>query len=177
MMVVKKYVTVVVAIGAAAAVSLVVQVRAGGDKIAFPENYSKGVHYVTVDKPTKQVHEFYAAPAAIDAARKGEPMPDGTVLVGVHYNAKLDADGNPVKGPDGRFIKADLRAYAVMEKRKGWGTEYSEDKRNGEWEYQVFNADKTPNEKVNLGVCFDCHRPEANHDYVYTYDKLKTATR
>jgi hypothetical protein len=177
MMVVKKYVTVVVAIGAAAAVSLVVQVRAGGDKIAFPENYSKGVHYVTVDKPTKQVHEFYAAPAAIDAARKGEPMPDGTVLVGVHYNAKLDADGNPVKGPDGRFIKADLRAYAVMEKRKGWGTEYSEDKRNGEWEYRVFNADKTPNEKVNLGVCFDCHRPEANHDYVYTYDKLKTATR
>jgi Cytochrome P460 len=176
MMIRRKYVAIAGAIGAVAAVSLVVQVRAGADKVAFPENYAKGVVYVTVDKPSKQVHEFYAAPAAIDAAHKGEPMPDGTVLIGVQYNAKLDAEGNPVKGPDGRFIKADLRGYAVMEKRKGWGTDYPEDKRNGEWEYRVFNADKTPNEKVNTGVCFDCHRPQASNDYVYTYDKLKTAT-
>jgi hypothetical protein len=171
-----RYAVVAVVIGAVAALSLAVQVRAGADKVAFPENYAKGVRYFTVDKPTKQVHEFYASPAAIDAAHKGEPMPDGTVLVGVHYNAKLDADGNPVKGPDGRFVKADLRAYAVMEKRKGWGTDYPADKRNGEWEYRVFNADKTPNEKVSTGACFDCHLPQASHDYVYSYDDLKTAT-
>jgi Cytochrome P460 len=171
----RKYAVVAVAVGAAAALSLV-QVWAGADKVAFPENYAKGTVYVTVDKPTKQVHEFYAAPAAIEAAKKGQPMPDGTVLIGVQYNAKLDADGNPIKGPDGRFIKADLRGYAVMEKRKGWGTDYPEDKRNGEWEYRVFNADKTPNEKVATGVCFDCHRPQASNDYVYTYDKLKAAT-
>jgi hypothetical protein len=77
------------------------------------------------------------------------------VFIGVLYNAQLDADGNPVKGPDGRFVKADLRGYAVMEKRKGWGTDYPEDKRNGEWEYRAFKADKTPNEQINLGVCFD----------------------
>jgi hypothetical protein len=35
---------------------------------------------MTVDKPSKQVHEFYAAPASIEAARKGEPMP-GTAAV------------------------------------------------------------------------------------------------
>jgi len=29
-----------------------------------------------------------------------------------------------------------------MEKRTGWGSEYPEAKRNGEWEYQVFHADK-----------------------------------
>src|SRR5690348_17498809 len=86
-----KYAVVGIAVGAVAALSLAVQVRAGADKVAFPENYGKGVHYLTVDKPSKQVHEFYAAPAAIDAAHKGEPMPDGTVFVGVHYNAKLDA--------------------------------------------------------------------------------------
>ncbi|HML12527.1 MAG TPA: cytochrome P460 family protein [Xanthobacteraceae bacterium] len=171
-----KYAVVAVAVGAVAALSLTIQVRAAADKVAFPESYAKGVHYFTVDKPSKQVHEFYAAPAAIDAARKGEPMPEGTVLVGVQYNAKLDAEGNPVKGPDGRFVKADLRAYAVMEKRKGWGTDYPEDKRNGEWEYRVFNADKTPNEKINYGVCFDCHRPQASHDYVYSYDDLKATT-
>jgi len=80
------------------------------------------------------------------------------------------------RGLDGRFVKADLRGYAVMEKRKGWGTDYPEDKRNGEWEYRAFKADKTPNEQINLGVCFDCHRPQAKQDYVHSYDNLKTAT-
>jgi len=171
-----KYALAAIAVGAVAALSVAVQVRAGADKVAFPENYAKGVHYLTVDKPTKQVHEFYAAPAAIEAARKGEPMPDGTVFVGVHYSAKLDADGNPVKGPDGKFVKGDLLRYAVMEKEKGWGTDYPEDKRNGEWEYRIFNADKTPNDKANLSACFGCHLPQAKQDFVYSYDNLKTAT-
>jgi hypothetical protein len=174
-MITAKYAVLAVAVGAVAATSIVIQVRAGADKIAFPENYGKGVLYLTVDKPSKQVHEFYAAPAVLEAARKGEPLPDGAVLTGVHYNAKLDADGNPIKGPDGRFIKADLLRYAVMEKRKGWGTDYAEDKRNGEWEYRIFNADKTPNEKANLAACFDCHRPQAKQDFVYSYDNLKTS--
>ncbi len=55
-------------------------------------------------------------------------------------------------------------------------TDYPEDKRNGEWEYRAFKADKTPNEQINLGVCFDCHRPQAKQDYVHSYDNLKTAT-
>jgi len=167
-----KYAVAAIAVGAVAALSVAVQVRAGADKVAFPENYAKGVHYMTVDKPSKQVHEFYAAPAALEAARKGEPMPDGTVLVGVHYNAKLDADGNPVKGPDGKFVKADLLRYAVMEKHKGWGTDYPEDKRNGEWEYQVFRSDKSVNTTANLTSCFDCHKGQVKNDYVFTYDKL-----
>jgi hypothetical protein len=175
-MIVRKF-PVVAAFGAIAGVGVGAQVWAGADKVAFPENYATGVHYLIVDKPsTKQVHEFYAAPASIEAARKGEPMPHGTVLVDVQYNAKLDADGNPVKGPDGGFVKADLLGYNVMEKRKGWGTDYAEDKRNGEWEYRKFKPDKTPNEQVNLGICFDCHKPLASHDYVQSYDKLKTAT-
>ena len=174
-MIIGRYAVLAVAVGAVAAAGVVIQVRASADKVGFPENYDKGVHYLTVDKPSKQVHEFYAAPGAIEAARKGEPMPDGTVLTGVHYSAKLDADGNPVKGPDGRFVKADLLRYAVMEKRKGWGTDYPEDKRNGEWEYRIFNTDKTPNEKVNLAACFDCHRPLAKQDFVYSYDNLKSA--
>jgi hypothetical protein len=174
-MTMRKY-AVVAGIAAIAGLGAAVQVWASADKVAFPENYATGVHYLSVDKPSKQVHEFYAASASIEAARKGEPMPDGTVLVGVQYNAKLDADGNPVKGPDGRFVKADLRGYAVMEKRKGWGTDYPEDKRNGEWEYRVFKADKSPNDQINYGVCFDCHRPLAKQDYLNTYDNLKSAT-
>ena len=130
-------------LGAAAALAAatVIQVRAANDKFTFPDGFDKGVEYLTVDKPNKQVHVFYAAKEAIAAAKAGKPMPDGTVFVGVHYNAKLGADGNPVKDANGRFIKDTLRQYAVMRKEKGWGTEYPADKRNGEWEYRIFTAD------------------------------------
>ena len=58
----------------------------------------------------------------------------------VQYAAKLDAQGNPEKDANGRFIKSNLLAYTVMEKRTGWGTEYPDNIRNGEWEYQAFKA-------------------------------------
>ena len=83
--------------------------------------------------------------------------------------------GNPEKDANGRFIKTDILAYTVMEKRAGWGTEYADDVRNGEWEYQAFKADKTPNEKAVLKNCFVCHKPLDKQDYVFLYDKMKAA--
>ena len=79
--------------------------------------------------------------------------------------------------PNGHFIKTDLSAYVVMEKRAGWGAEYAPALRNGEWEYQIFNADKTPNKSVKLDVCFECHKPFAEQDYVQEYDKLKNGSQ
>ena len=152
-----------------------VQVRAANDKFTFPADYASGVEYLSVDKPNKQVHVFYAPRSAIEAARAGKPMPDGTVFTGVHYNAKLDADGNPVKGPDGRFIKDTLRQYAVMRKEPGWGGEYPADKKNGDWEYRIFTAEHQWNDKVGAGVCLDCHLPKAGQDFVWSYDDLKKA--
>jgi len=176
-MITQRLVAVTTVVGAIAGLSLAVQVRAGADRIAFPEDYAKGVMYLSVDKPSKQVHEFYAPAAALAAARKGDPMPDGTVITGVHYNAQLDGDGNPVKGPDGHFIKTTLRQYAVMQKKAGWGADYGDDVRNGDWEYRIFTAEKKPNDQVKTAVCFGCHKPEAAHDFVYSYDKLKAATQ
>ena len=37
--------------------------------------------------------------------------------------------------------------------------------RNGEWEYQAFKADKTPNTAANLTACFNCHKPLDKQDY------------
>jgi len=34
-----------------------------------------------------------------------------------------------------------------MEKRTGWGRDYPDALRNGEWEYRVFTADKKPDTK------------------------------
>ena len=159
--------------------ALATHVRAGGDKVVFPEGFDKGVLYTTVDRAdNKQYREIYTSPAAVEAAKKGQPMPDGTVVTLVQYKAKLGADGNPEKDANGRFIKTDILGYTVMEKRKGWGTEYPDNIRNGEWEYQAFTADKKVNEKANLAGCFQCHKPlPSSQDFVYSYDKLKAAAK
>jgi hypothetical protein len=156
-----------------------VTAQAGGDKIAFPVDYAKGVIYMTLDRPeNKQVREYFASQAAVDAAKKGDPLPQGTVITVAQYAAQLDADGNPVKDPSGRFIKtSNIVGYTVMEKRAGWGAEYPEAQRNGEWEYQAFRADMTANPGANLTVCFNCHKPQAGQDFVFSYQSMKTATR
>jgi hypothetical protein len=150
--------------------------QAGGDNVKFPESYAKGVLYTTVDRPdNKQYRELFSTPEAIEALKAGKPIPSGTVLTLVQYKAVLNAAGEPEKDANGRFIKGDLIGYTVMEKRTGWGGEYPDDVRNGEWEYQAFKADKTPNDKANLKACFTCHRPLDKQDFVFSFDKMKTA--
>ncbi len=90
-------------VAAATAVDLV---RAGGDKVAFPADYAKGVVYMTLDRPeNKQVREYYTSQAAVDAAKKGAPLPNDTVITVVQYAAQLDPQGNPTKDANGRFSK------------------------------------------------------------------------
>jgi hypothetical protein len=69
----------------------------------------------------------------------------------------------------------EIAGIAVMEKRAGWGTEYGDDIRNGEWEYQAFKADKTVNDKANLKSCFTCHKPLDKQDFVFSFEKMKSA--
>jgi hypothetical protein len=154
------------------------QVKPTGEKIAFPENYAQGELYATVDRAdNKQYRELYTSKAAVEAAKRGEPLPHGTVITLVQYAAQLDPQGNPVKDANGRFIKTNIVAYTVMEKRAGWGAEYPDNMRNGEWEYQAFRADKTPNTNANLTACFNCHKPlDPKQDFVFSYDRLKTPT-
>ena len=163
-----------VALGSASGALVGYSALAGGDKIAFPDNYDKGTLYSVLDRyDIKQYRELYATPAAVEAVRKGQPIPSGTVLTLVQYKAQVDAAGNPTKDAQGRFQKGDLVAYAVMEKRDGWGTEYKDDIRNGEWEYQAFGPDKKVNDKANLTACFQCHKPHAGQDFVISLASLK----
>jgi cytochrome P460 len=166
----------VLAAAVGALITSAAMVRAGGDKVVFPENYAKGVLYTTVDRAdNKQYRELYVSPpAAVEAAKKGEALPSGTVITLVQYRAQLDPQGQPVKDANGRFIKGDLLAYTVMEKRTGWGTEYPDNIRNGEWEYQAFTAAKQVNANAKLTACFECHKPlPGNQDFVFSYGKMK----
>ena len=167
--------TVVIVAALAAAAS----VRAGSDKIAFPNDYAKGVVYKSEDRPdNKQVRELFITREAVEAVRRGAPLPSGTVITSVRYAAQLDAQGNPAKDANGRFIKTDkILGYTVKEKRAGWGAEYPEGKRNGEWEYRVFRADRTANPDTNYDNCFGCHKSQESQEYMFTFDSLKVALR
>jgi plastocyanin len=149
---------------------------AGPEKIRFPSDYLRGVLYQTVDRAdVKQYRELYASAAAVEAVRKGRPIPYGTVITLVQWSVEQDANGVPLKGADGRFIKKDILGHTVMEKREGFGADYAAGwPRNGEWEYAVFTADGRPNEKANANnkACFTCHLPHAKQDFVISLAKL-----
>jgi len=149
---------------------------AGPEKIKFPSDYLKGVLYQTLDRPdNKQYRELYAPASAIEAVRKGQPIPYGTVLTLVQWSVEQDAQGNPLRDANGRFIKKEIIGHTVMEKQKDWGADYPADwPRNGEWEYAVFTADGRPNPKANANnkSCFTCHLPHAKQDFVISLAKL-----
>jgi plastocyanin len=148
---------------------------AGPENISFPEGFEKGVLYAVVDRhDTKQYRELYSTPEAVKAVREGRPIPHGTVLTLVQYSAKADEKGVPLRDAKGRFVKGDLLAYTVMEKRQGWGAQYPAEWRNGEWEYAAFTKDRKPNAKANANfkACFECHKPHEKQDFVMSLASL-----
>jgi plastocyanin len=160
-------------LAALAGTAFAMNVFAGPEKIKFPNDYLKGTLYQTVDRAdVKQYRELYTQPEVVEAVRKGKPIPSGAVITLVQWSVEQDANGVPLKGSDGRFIKKDVLAHTVMEKRAGWGTEYPADLRNGEWEYQAFNAQGESNPKANIKACFMCHLPHAQQDFVISLAKL-----
>ena len=149
-------------------------VHAGAEKVRFPDGYRSGfVRYSSVDKPERKppiVRFLYVNTDALAGARPGVPLPDSTVIVMEDHPAVLDAAGQPVHDPDGRFVAApDITNVFVQEKRAGWGTGYAPEVRNGEWEYARFKADGTIDPKWTYEKCFSCHKSQANADFNFTF--------
>lgn len=148
---------------------------AGPEKIIFPAGWEKWERYAVVDRyDTKQYRELYARPEVMKVVREGKPIPQGAVLAMAIYSAQLDEKGNPVKDANGRFMKGKPVGVSVMEKREGWGAEYTAEMRNGEWEYASFLPDGQPNAKANAGIksCFMCHKPHEKQDFVMSLASL-----
>jgi hypothetical protein len=125
---------------------------AGPEKVAFPP-YQTHMLYTVADRPDiKEVRDVYANPEASKMARAGQP--------------------------NGRLVRGDLDRIGVMEKRTGWGLEYPDDIRNGEWEYALFRPTGTRNEQANIKACFQCHKPlPSGQDFVFTFSKLVSAPK
>ena len=145
--------------------------------VAFPEGYqSSFTRYHTINFPaTKQVRYYYGNKAAVEAARAGKPLPDGSVLFAEVYSAKLDADKKPVTGANGFYEPDKLLFYTAMQRDAGWGKDIPEALRNDDWNYAIFTTDKKHRAGVNQAECLACHKPLDKTSYTFTIKELAAA--
>lgn len=137
------------AAGAALAATLAAwQVHAEANRVRFPD-LDALVHYTTVRRGEVTEH-IMTTPAAIEAVRAGEPIPNGTHFVLVDYR-----DG-------------ELYRYFVMEKGENWGADYAEGRRTGDWQFQWFWPDRSLNTSENTARCQSCHSSQAGADHLFT---------
>ena len=144
--------------------------------VTFPEGYKNTfVRYHTINFPaTKQVRHYYANKVALQAAKAGKPLPDGSYLLAEVYAAKVDADSKPVMGPDGFYVAEKPLLFTAMARDAGWGKDIPEMLRNENWNYAVFSLDKKPR-PINHAECLGCHKPLDTVSYTFTLKQLAGA--
>lgn len=149
--------------------------QAGPELVELPKDYRTELHhYASIERANpKQIAEAYANDKAIASAKKGASLDSGSVLIMEVWQAKLDAAEKPILDAQGRRIKDKLLFVAVMAKGTGWGAEYPPEIRNGEWEYAAFDPATGARRQQDYKPCFECHKPEADTDYLFTLDRLR----
>jgi hypothetical protein len=129
------------------------QAQAESNRVKFPEDLEQFVHYMTVKRGNVTEH-ISTTREAIDAVKKGQPIPNGT-----------------------RFVLADYRdekihRYFVMEKGEGWGEHYDERRRSGDWQFQWYWPDKRINMQENTARCASCHQSQAKREHLFTASRI-----
>ena len=147
-------------------------------RVKLPASLSGFVHYMTFNhKGRKQLRKVYANRIAIRAAKAGDQLPDGSVIVVETFKAKLGADKKPIVGADGFYVLTGRAGFTAMERQAGWGDDFPASIRNGNWHYGVFKADRSARPNLSQASCLSCHKPFAADSYLFTIKQLTTAAR
>jgi cytochrome c553 len=148
-----------------------------GTRLTFPESFPNGFRqYHTISfEDRKQVRNYYADAATLEALAKDGAAPEGAYLVVEIFKAKTDDAGAPIRGDDGQFVAGDPAGYTAMQKIEGAGAEVPEILRNGDWRYATFSTDRAVRAGLNEGRCLACHKPLSGDDYLFTLDIMKKA--
>jgi len=154
---------------------------AAPERVKFPKADLSGYTvYTVVNRADKKwIRYFYANDLAIKGARESDKLPNGAKLIMVTYMAELNDKDQPIVDANGNFIPGKLVAYGLMEKQAGWGDQYPENIRNGNWDYSVILPDKSHKPGVKVEKCLACHIEQvgAENDYTFTFDALVETAR
>ncbi len=143
-------------------------------RVSFPANYkTEFENYLSLDRVQNpdQIIRLFANNIALEAAREGKELPNGSILVGEVYKAKKDAEGNIETSALGRRMRGKFAAVAVMEKGEGWGEKYPAGLKNGDWDFAIFSPDGKPLNK-DLNACRSCHAPMASTQYLFSLEHM-----
>jgi len=155
------------------------------NKVELPENYGTTfIRYGSLDKPNEENPEktkmrfFYVNRESLLAAKANAPAPLGTVLIMEDRAIQRDAEGEPLLDSSGRFLPSDtITNIFVQEKQDGWGAQYPDEIRNGEWEYAWFNADGSRKADKTMDGCFACHKKAEAADFTFTFAPFVAAMK
>lgn len=114
------------------------------------------------------MRQIYANPLAVNAAKKNNPLPDGSIIVMETHSAIPDTNG--------QLKPSRLNNLFIREKRSNFGQEHSANLRNGNWKYAWYSP--TGNLVSNSeSSCLSCHTRVGDRDYVFTLSDLVTAAQ
>jgi hypothetical protein len=151
-------------------------------RVEMPKDLSTFQLYDKVDKPDRKITRYlYINKGALAKVKDGEPFPEGTVLVMEDHPVALDTAEKPILAANGRLQPTGrVRAYSVMEKRKGWGETnlFPPERDNGDWEYASFKPDGSAN-PIKLDNCYACHLPQTKDglDFTFSGAKIREAAK
>lgn len=149
--------------------------QADDQTIPFPADYKANmVNYLSLDRTQNddQIIRLFAPKEALQAAKAGEPLPNGTVLVAEVYKAKKDADGDVIESALGRRVRDKFAAVAVMQKGEGWGAKFPEELRNGDWDFAIFSPKGDRLVKKDINECRACHAPLKETQHLFSLEHM-----
>ncbi|WP_226584471.1 cytochrome P460 family protein [Acuticoccus sediminis] len=141
-------------LGLTTAAGLATAASAEPNRVEFPSNLDALEHYTTVRRG--EVTEYmYTSREALDAIKAGEELPDGTQVILQDWR-------------DGK-----VHRLFVMQKGAGWGEDYAEAARTGDWQFQWYWPDGSINMDENTQRCRSCHTARESRSYMYTYSDAR----
>lgn len=124
------------------------------NRVTFPSNLDRLVHYTTVKRGNVTEH-LLTSQEAIDAIKLGKAVPNGTHVVLVDYR-------------DSKVFR-----YFVMEKGADWGADHQPALRTGDWQFKAFRPDKSINTSENPARCQSCHQGAEDNQHLFTFNDMK----
>jgi cytochrome c553 len=136
-------------------------------RMTMPANFPVGFTVYQTETEGGTITRRFANAIAWKAAKAGQPLPSGSILFQVSYQAAENDSGEEVDGA--------VQSYSAMESRAGWGNGVPLLLRNGDWDYALFGPDGKRRDQLNQAPCLACHKPQEANSFVFTLEKLRKA--
>lgn len=123
------------------------------NRVTFPD-INALEQYTTVTRG--EVTEYmYTSAEALAAIREDRPVPPGTQVVLQDWR------------------EGEVYRLFVMQKGEGWGDDYDEATRAGDWQFQWYWPDGSINMDESTERCRACHQSRERREFMYTYNDAR----